>query len=213
MTETIGKLAAALAVAQAEIKNAPFNRHNPHFKSRYADLASIRDAVTPALAKNGIALVQLTDCTGAAFVLRTRLVHSSGEYIEATYPLPMAADKPQVMGSAISYAKRYSMAAICGIASEDDDDAEGAHGRKEPAEEKTPPRPVSATKGGTKTAALPTDSGDVLIAAIVACDTAEALAAWGNDNKAAISKLPTPEQDRVRRAWGERSRILKQEAA
>ena len=125
MTATQSKLAGALAKAQAEMHNAPLNKVNPHFKSKYADLAAIRDAVIPALAKNGLAVVQLPAITEHGFVLITRLMHESGEVVEATYPLP-ANGTPQATGSALTYAKRYSLASLCGIAAEEDDDANAA---------------------------------------------------------------------------------------
>lgn len=213
MTETAGALAAALAKAQGEISNATFNKTNPHFKSKYADLASIRDAVTPALSKHGLSVTQLTDFTGERFVLRTRLMHSAGEYVESSYPLPLAADKPQVMGSAISYARRYSLAAIIGIASEEDDDAEGAEGRTSGNGHAEPRRTATATKGATPKpdASTTTPEGDTLISQIVGSETAQDLKLWGDDPnvKFAIGKLPPPEQDRVRRAYAERSKGFK----
>lgn len=121
------KLASALAKAQAEMENAPLNKTNPHFRSKYADLAAIRDATMPALAKNGLAIVQFTKvCDDGSIRLVTRLMHQSGETVEGEYPLPMAADKPQVMGSAITYARRYCWAAMCGITADEDDDANEA---------------------------------------------------------------------------------------
>ena len=132
--ESIGTLAAALAKAQGEMHNAPLNRTNPHFKSKYADLAAIRDATIPSLSKHGLSLVQFTAITDQGLVLRTLLMHTSGESIESVYPLPMAVDRPQVMGSAMTYAKRYSWAALCGISAEEDDDANGAtEGQKDAA--------------------------------------------------------------------------------
>lgn len=118
------ELAAALAKAQADMQNAPLNRVNSHYKSKYADLAAIRDAVTPALTKHGLAVTQTPTFHGETFVLVTTLRHVSGETVESVYPLPL--DKPQVMGSALSYARRYSLAAMCGIAAEEDDDANAA---------------------------------------------------------------------------------------
>lgn len=118
-------IAAALAKAQGEMQNAPLNKINPHFRSKYADLASIRDAVIPALSKHGIAAVSMTEYADNRLILRTRLVHESGQYFEATYPLPI--DKPQIMGSAITYAKRYTLAALCNIAADEDDDANVAN--------------------------------------------------------------------------------------
>lgn len=121
----IGEIAGALAKAQGEMQNAPLNKVNPHFKAKYADLAAIRDAVIPALSKHGIAAVSSTEYEDGRLILRTTLIHSSGQYLDATYPLPV--DKPQVMGSAITYAKRYTLAALCGIAADEDDDANAAN--------------------------------------------------------------------------------------
>lgn len=122
----LSNLTKALVKAQSELKNATLNKTNPHFKSRYADLAEIRDTVMPVLSKNGIALVQYTQIGNAGFYLITRLIHESGEMIESRFPLPENTDKPQQMGSAITYARRYMMAAICGITAEEDDDGNAA---------------------------------------------------------------------------------------
>lgn len=116
----------ALAKAQAELKNATLNKVNPHFKSRYADLAGIRDTVTPVLSKHGLSIVQFTTVNQYGFCLVTRLMHESGQYIEGRYPLPELLDKPQAMGSAVTYARRYTLSAMCGIAAEEDDDGEAA---------------------------------------------------------------------------------------
>jgi hypothetical protein len=125
MSEQINELVTALAKAQAEMQNAPYNQTNPAFKSKYADLASIRDATIPSLTKHGLSLFQMTKLNGEGMFLVTRLAHSSGQWIESTYPLPIA-DRPHIMGSAITYARRYSWAAICGIAAEADDDGNEA---------------------------------------------------------------------------------------
>lgn len=125
-SETISALATALAAAQAEMSNAAYNKTNPGFKSRYADLASIREATLPSLNKNGLAIWQGTNVDERdRMVLVTRLFHKSGEWIESTYPIPLS-DKPQVMGSALTYARRYAWSAACGITADDDDDAETA---------------------------------------------------------------------------------------
>ena len=124
-SEQINELATALAATQAEMKNAKLNKVNPHFKSRYADLAEIRDTVTPALTKHGIAIVQGTDTTDSGIVVVTKLVHKSGQWIESRFPI--AYDKPQTMGSAYTYARRYSISAMCSISAEEDDDANAAN--------------------------------------------------------------------------------------
>lgn len=127
-SDQINELATALALAQAEMKNAKLNKQNPHFKSRYADLAEIRDAVTPALTKNGLAIVQGIDTSDdGKLLVSTRLLHKSGQWIESRFPISY--DKPQAMGSAITYGRRYTLSAICNIAADEDDDAEVAQSR------------------------------------------------------------------------------------
>jgi hypothetical protein len=105
------------------MQNASYNRVNPAFKSKYADLAAIREATLPALNKHGLAIWQGTEVDEKGLRLTTRLLHKSGEWMESTYPIPLS-DKPQVMGSALTYARRYTWAAACGITADEDDDAE-----------------------------------------------------------------------------------------
>jgi len=125
-SEQIDQIATALAGAQAKMSNATFNKKNPHFGNRYADLAAIRDATVPALSANGLAITQFTSVGDAYMLLHTRLAHKSGQWIESIYPLPVILDKPQAMGSALTYAKRYSWASLCGVSAEEDDDANAA---------------------------------------------------------------------------------------
>lgn len=121
-SDTIAALAAALAQAQSEIKNIEKGKVNPHFKSRYADIADGLEVIRPILSKNGIALVQATNFNGdtGIFMLNTRLIHSSGEWIEASYPLP-SSGKAAEIGSAITYARRYAAFALVGVAGTDED--------------------------------------------------------------------------------------------
>lgn len=122
MTDT-GKLAEALAKAQGQIRGAAKDTTNPHFKSKYADLASVWEACRKPLADNGLSVVQFTKIVGddRQPVLVTRLLHSSGECIEGDTPLLMGKQDMQALGSAITYARRYGLAAMVGIAPEDDD--------------------------------------------------------------------------------------------
>jgi hypothetical protein len=120
-SEQISELAAALAKAQGMMENAVMNRINPHFKSKYADLAAIFDAARKPLSANGLAIVQ----TIGDSVLHTRLLHTSGQWIASEHPLPMSG-RPQEIGSALTYARRYSLSALIGIAADEDDDATGA---------------------------------------------------------------------------------------
>ena len=165
-SDAINEIAAALVKAQAGMKNAALNKVNPHFKSKYADLAGIRDTVIPPLTANGIAVVQTLD---ASSVL-TRLVHTSGQWIESVCPIPNGGDM-QKMGSAITYARRYSLSAICGIAADEDDDANAA---STPA---SGPRAVAKTPDGFEDFLLDLEA--------VAADGSEALkAAWTKANPA-----------------------------
>ena len=120
-------LATALAKAQAECQNVVMNKVNPHFRSKYADLAAVRDAVIPAFTKHGLSIVQAPTTDGfSGFSLETRIMHQSGEELVFNFPLPPDVTKMQAVGSAISYARRYTLSALAGIASEEDDDGNAA---------------------------------------------------------------------------------------
>ena len=125
-SENISTLAAALVVAQKAFTPALKTAVNPHFKSKYVDLASAIEAAQPALLDNGIAVLQGTsgDIVGQSITVTTRLLHSSGEWLEDSLTLPAVNRgdfSAQSAGSAITYARRYSYMAILGFAPEDDD--------------------------------------------------------------------------------------------
>jgi len=124
-TENTNELAAALAKAQGAMEAAKFDRQNPHFKSKYASLAAVVDAIRKPLADNALSYTQTTEIREGGFVLVTTLRHASGQWVASEYPLPLGA-KPQELGSALSYARRYSLSALACIAADEDDDAEGA---------------------------------------------------------------------------------------
>jgi hypothetical protein len=138
-SESIKELAAALAKAQGAIKGALKDRTNPHFKSQYADLASVWEACRAQLTANGIAVIQGVECDGKTSVrVETTLAHASGEWVSSTLELPSAQASAQGMGSAITYARRYGLSAMVGIAPTDDDDGEAA------SRSTVPPPPVPA---------------------------------------------------------------------
>lgn len=120
-SDQINEIAGALAKAQAEIRNPEKDRENPHFKSRYATLASGLDVARPVLAKHGLSVVQTPSVDGDGLFLTTRLLHSSGQWIESEYPVCKIGQQQQ-MGSALTYARRYSLFALVGIAPDEDDD-------------------------------------------------------------------------------------------
>ena len=125
-SENIADLAKALAAAQSEIKSAVKDSENPFFKSTYADLASVWAACRDALTKNGIAIVQAPGFEGDTVYLETVLMHASGQWIDGRLPVRPVKNDPQGMGSAITYARRYGLAAMVGVAPDDDDDGNAA---------------------------------------------------------------------------------------
>ena len=121
-SESITKFALAFVAAQAEITGASKNKANPAFKSNFADLQSVTDAIRPAAAANGLAYFQDGTLTeDSKLLLTTRVIHESGEWVEYEMRMPIAKLDPQGFGSALTYARRYSLSAAFGVAPEDDD--------------------------------------------------------------------------------------------
>lgn len=128
-SESIAKIAAALVKAQSIMGNAIKDAKNPFFKSSYANLNAVREAVLPAMNANGISVLQPTvQIDGKSFV-ETVLLHESGEFISSLTEVVVAkANDAQQQGSGISYARRYGLQSLANIGS-DDDDGETAVGR------------------------------------------------------------------------------------
>ncbi len=118
---TIGALGKALSLAQGAMEGAKKDSENPHFRSKYADLASVWAACRAPLAANGLAVVQTTVPEPGGVLVITTLVHESGEWIRGRLFMPAAKQDAQGFGSACTYARRFALAAIVGIAPEDDD--------------------------------------------------------------------------------------------
>lgn len=128
-------IAVALATAQMQMGKALKSASNPHFKSKYADLASVADACLPALNANGIAVIQPTYDDEHGRFVKTILIHgASGETLECRVPLIVGKNDMQGYGSAVTYARRYGLMSMTGIAPEDDDGN---------AASKSAPKPVS----------------------------------------------------------------------
>ena len=123
-TAPAATLVDALAAAQAEMRNPVFDKVNPHFKSKFASLAAVRDAVVPVLARHGIAMTQTYGFIEGAQLLITTL-HYGNEQIVSQVPLP-AYQQPQQWASATTYIRRVSLMAIAGVCGDEDDDAEEA---------------------------------------------------------------------------------------
>lgn len=122
-SESIKELATALAKAQGQIKGAVKDSANPFFKSKYADLASVVEAIRSAFAANGLSYIQSVEPSDKDEVrVETTILHSSGEWIGCgVLALPVSKVDAQGYGSALTYARRYSLSAATGVAPEDDD--------------------------------------------------------------------------------------------
>lgn len=120
-SESIAALSKALVKAQGEVENASKSSTNPHFKSKYADLAEVLNTVRPVFTVNGLAFVQMPSFDGGVASVETLLTHESGEWISNIASAPVTKQDAQGVGSAITYLRRYSLAAFAGIAQEDDD--------------------------------------------------------------------------------------------
>jgi hypothetical protein len=142
-SESLASLAPALAKAQGEVENAAKNAKNPHFRSSYADLAEIINTVRPVLSKHGLAVVQIPGYADGVVTVDTMLTHASGEWIMGQSAAPVAKADPQGVGSACTYLRRYSLAALCGIAQEDDDGNAASSGNGAS-------KPARASNGGGK---------------------------------------------------------------
>jgi hypothetical protein len=150
-SENINELALALSKVQSQITGAVKNAKNPHFKSDFANLESCWDAIREPLAENGLAIIQTTDVVNGDFVLVTTLVHSSGQWVSGHYVLEPTKRDPQGLGGAVTYARRYALAAIVGLYQVDDDgNAASTKTEEQRAERDEGKAPLATSKTATK---------------------------------------------------------------
>lgn len=147
MEEQYPNLAKALAAAQRNMKPAAFDRTNPHYSSSYASLASIMEACREPLASNGLAVIQTTAYVDGVLMLKTTLVHESGECVIGVYPIWPQQNTPQGYGAALTYARRYALASIVGVVSDDDDDGEAASTLRQRTVQQPSPKPAPIPQG------------------------------------------------------------------
>jgi hypothetical protein len=143
-----GKLAEALAKAQAEMSNPKFDKTNPHFRNKFASLAAVRDAVIPVLARNGIACIQnVYTAESGRVACTTSLYHGSGETLTfGPLKMPVSKADAQGFGSAATYARRYHLMAVANVVGDEDDDANEATGKPAPAEDVSEAEDANVTR-------------------------------------------------------------------
>lgn len=151
-SDSIKNITEALVKFQSSIASIKKDGTNPFFKSKYATLENIVDSIQKPLAENGLALTQFLSTSPLGDPeLTTTLLHTSGEYISASFKLSPIDNKPQSMGGAITYARRYAISSVLRLVTDDDDDGNVASGNtttKKPAS--NPVKPVSKTSTKNK---------------------------------------------------------------
>jgi hypothetical protein len=186
-SENTADLATALAKAQGQMENAEKDKENPHFKSKYASLAAVLDAIRKPFAENGLSHTQVMECRESGLVLVTTLRHG-GQWIASEYPLPMGV-RPQEFGSALTYARRYSLSAIAGVTADEDDDAnaEQSSGRKTAAPvAKNPIKPAPTAEPSPRV-----KTGMAMLEVIKVAKSSKDVIQWKNDNQVVLDDLET----------------------
>jgi hypothetical protein len=175
----IKQISAALVGFHKAVGKIPKDSNNPFFKSKYASLSGILDTIATPLADNGLSIVQFPEGENG---LTTRLVHSSGEWMEATYSMRPAKDDPQGRGSAITYQRRYAVGAMLSLNIDEDDDANAAS--------KLPQKQVQPKPQPAKEPVVTGEVGAELTKQISACKTEDDLKALYKLKKAEIDGNP-----------------------
>lgn len=148
-SDQLNELATALARAQGQMDSAKKDADNPFFKSKYADLASVVNAIRAPFSENGLAYVQLpVPCEGDEVAVDTVLMHASGQWISSRTQVPVTKQDAQGYGSALTYARRYGLQAIAGVAADDDDGNAAASAKPKPRAARLPERPVTPAPPG-----------------------------------------------------------------
>lgn len=159
-SENVNELAAALAKAQGVMESAAKDTVNPFFKSHYADLAAVWAVARGPLSANGLSIQQHPGADGPVVSVETVLGHSSGQWVGSSLTMHAKDSSPQAIGSCITYARRYALASILGIASEEDDDGNAAQPPKGFTPSIAPPaktkevKPMTIATSVTRAAAL-----------------------------------------------------------
>ena len=150
-SEQVNELAAALAKAQGQLEGTKKSSSNPFFKSKYADLAECWNTCREALTANEISVIQMPEeiNENGRLNITTMLAHSSGQYISSTLTMTVTKLDPQAIGSAITYGRRYALAAMVGLAQEDDDGEKAMERSKDKKSVESPINITSVSENGS----------------------------------------------------------------
>lgn len=208
-SEQCDQLFTALSAFQGEVQPPKKTATNPHFKSKFADLAEVLDAVRGPMAKHGLSLTQMPvgTCDGVVRVV-TLVGHKSGQWLKGILDMPLAQKTPQGVGSTVSYARRYCAMAALGIAAEDDD-GEAAEGRGGPRQSNGSGQASSAPKSDA--VGLGKAVMETLHRELSAQSDIDALAQFHNHALSQMDKANVDEGPRQTfwAAWGKRCEALK----
>jgi hypothetical protein len=210
-SESTAKLDAALAKAQGEFAAAIKDSNNPAFKSKYADLTAVMEAIRPALTKHGISLTQWpVHSTDNRVHMVTRIAHD-GEWIRGTFSMPCDKQNAHGYGSIVSYLRRYCVSSCLGVVTDLDDDGNAASGRSD----QPAPPPVMLAAGGTPGAskAAQRDTFSKLVKAIRQASSVTTLKAWYQQNVTEIDALHPDFLDELRVEYNDRLSELKASVA
>lgn len=203
----MNKLFAAMAKAFPEIEGATKDRNNPHFKSKYADLSSVVEAIKPALVRNDLFYAQKTHDRTDGVCVETIVGHSSGEVFSfGELFVPAAKRDPQGFGSALTYARRYSLMTAFGVCPEDDDGNAGTKALNGDGEGQGQGR----TDGKVSPAPSDFDGTEKLLSLIEGCQTFDALRNVWSANAAYVSA--SPDKERLTAAKDARKAAIEQTA-
>lgn len=196
-SESIKELLAAMLKVQGAVGGVVRDATNPHFKSRYATLENVVDAIRPPCVAAGLVVMQSPNTESGVVTVQTMIAHAaSGEWMSSVLPVPVTKADAQGIGSAITYASRYSLMALFNLPPVDDD-GEVAVGRNS---EVKPKSAYRARKDG---------DWEAIIKEMAECTTPDTLRDWGIANRERIGALPDKWQDHVREAYEDRMTDLR----
>lgn len=207
-SDTRSELAKAMCKAQAALAPVLKDKTNPAFRSKYADLGAVLEAILPAFNANGLSLVQAPSNDGTLVGVTTFLLHDSGEWLETTLRMRPVKPDPQGVGSAITYARRYAALAVAGAAPEDDDG--NAASAAQPKAKKAIPRgevgPLDANGMSNRDIK---DIHEKLSRGIRACSSLDELKSWSKAWGDEIENLPEDIAEDLRGIYGRHRDSLK----